>query len=171
MTTPLLSIRGLRTWFYTESGVAKAVDGVDLDIAEGEVLGVVGESGSGKSVTALSIMRLVLPPGRVEAAHVRLEGEDLLAAMRELLIPQTTIITPNSVEARRLAFGDVEGADDNLAACADRLLGLGCEYVLITGTHENTAQVMNTLYGSDRESANGPQYSRTRAEVDVSSGQ
>ena len=76
---PLLSIRGLRTYFYTESGVAKAVDGVDLDIAEGEVLGLVGESGSGKSVTALSILRLIPdPPGRIVAGEVLFKGRDLL---------------------------------------------------------------------------------------------
>ena len=58
-------IRGLRTYFYTEAGVAKAVDGVDLDIRRGEVLGLVGESGSGKSVTALSVLRLIPdPPGQ-----------------------------------------------------------------------------------------------------------
>jgi ABC-type dipeptide/oligopeptide/nickel transport system ATPase component len=75
----LLSIRGLRTYFYTESGVAKAVDGVDLDIAEGEVLGLVGESGSGKSVTALSILRLIPdPPGRIVAGEVLFNGRDLL---------------------------------------------------------------------------------------------
>ena len=63
---PLLQVKDLRTYFYTESGVAKAVDGVDLDIMQGEVLGLVGESGSGKSVTALSILRLIPdPPGRI----------------------------------------------------------------------------------------------------------
>jgi oligopeptide/dipeptide ABC transporter ATP-binding protein len=78
--TPLLSIRGLRTWFYTESGVARAVDGVDLDIAEGEVLGVVGESGSGKSVTALSILRLIPdPPGRIVEGEITFRGRNLLA--------------------------------------------------------------------------------------------
>jgi len=75
----LLSIRGLRTYFYTESGVAKAVDGVDLDIAEGEVLGLVGESGSGKSVTALSVLRLIPdPPGRIVAGEILYKGRDLL---------------------------------------------------------------------------------------------
>ena len=79
MTTPLLQIRGLRTHFLTEAGVAKAVDGVDLDIMPGEVLGLVGESGSGKSVTALSIMRLIPdPPGRIVAGEIRFEGRDLL---------------------------------------------------------------------------------------------
>jgi oligopeptide/dipeptide ABC transporter ATP-binding protein len=75
----LLDIRGLRTHFFTESGVAKAVDGVDLDIREGEVLGLVGESGSGKSVTALSILRLIPdPPGRIVAGEVLYKGRDLL---------------------------------------------------------------------------------------------
>jgi oligopeptide/dipeptide ABC transporter ATP-binding protein len=78
--TPLLQIRGLRTHFFTESGVAKAVDGVDLDIMPGEVLGLVGESGSGKSVTALSILRLVPdPPGRIVGGEIRFGGRDLLA--------------------------------------------------------------------------------------------
>ncbi len=76
---PLLEIRGLRTYFRTEAGVAKAVDGVDLDIYPREVLGLVGESGSGKSVTALSILRLVPdPPGRIVAGGIRFKGRDLL---------------------------------------------------------------------------------------------
>jgi peptide/nickel transport system ATP-binding protein/oligopeptide transport system ATP-binding protein len=79
MTAPLLQIRGLRTHFFTESGVAKAVDGVDLDILPGEVLGLVGESGSGKSVTALSILRLVPdPPGRIVGGEILFNGRDLL---------------------------------------------------------------------------------------------
>jgi hydroxymethylpyrimidine/phosphomethylpyrimidine kinase len=66
-------------------------------------------------------------------------------AMRELLLPQTTILTPNSMEARRLA--DIEDDDDStLHACASRLIDSGCEYVLVTGTHEATVQVVNTLY-------------------------
>ena len=77
--TPLLSIRGLRTYFYTESGVAKAVDGVDLDVQHDEVLGLVGESGSGKSVTALSVLRLIPdPPGKIEAGEILFNGQDLL---------------------------------------------------------------------------------------------
>jgi peptide/nickel transport system ATP-binding protein/oligopeptide transport system ATP-binding protein len=79
MTTPVLQIRGLRTHFFTESGVAKAVDGVDLDIMPGEVLGLVGESGSGKSVTALSILRLIPdPPGRILDGEIIFKGRDLL---------------------------------------------------------------------------------------------
>jgi oligopeptide/dipeptide ABC transporter ATP-binding protein len=76
---PLLEIRGLRTYFFTEAGVAKASDGVDLDVRHGEVLGLVGESGSGKSVTALSVLRLIPdPPGRIVAGEIRFNGRDLL---------------------------------------------------------------------------------------------
>src|SRR5256885_1731236 len=74
----------------------------------------------------------------------------VITAMCELLLPQTTILTPNSREARRLVQGDGED-DDELAlpGAAEKLLSLGCEYVLITGTHENTPQVVNTLYGPE----------------------
>jgi oligopeptide/dipeptide ABC transporter ATP-binding protein len=79
MTVPLLSIRDLRTWFYTEAGIARAVDGVSFDIGSGETLGIVGESGCGKSVTALSILRLIQPPGRIEQGSViEFEGKDLV---------------------------------------------------------------------------------------------
>ncbi len=74
----LLEIRNLRTSFRSDEGLVRAVNGIDLDVAEGEVLGVVGESGSGKSVTMLSVMGLVEPPGRVEAERIRFEGKDLL---------------------------------------------------------------------------------------------
>ena len=78
-TDPILQIRGLRTHFFTESGVAKAVDGIDLDIRPGEVVGLVGESGSGKSVTALSILRLIPdPPGRIVGGEILFRGRDLL---------------------------------------------------------------------------------------------
>ncbi len=80
MTTSLLQIRGLKTHFFVESGVAKAVDGVDLDVRPGEVLGLVGESGSGKSVTALSVLRLIPdPPGRIVEGEVWFQGRDLLS--------------------------------------------------------------------------------------------
>ncbi len=83
---PLLSIRGLRTYFDTEAGVAKAVDGVDLDIRPGEVLGLVGESGSGKSVTALSVLRLVpSPPGRIVEGEILFKGRNLLTLSWEAI--------------------------------------------------------------------------------------
>lgn len=75
---PLLEVTNLKTYFYTEDGTVKAVDGLDLYIEPGEVLGLVGESGCGKSVTSLSIMRLVGIPGRIEDGQVKFEGRSLL---------------------------------------------------------------------------------------------
>ena len=74
----LLEIRNLRTYFFTNDGVAKAVDGVDLVIRPGQTMGLVGESGCGKSVTSLSIMRLVGPPGRIVDGQILLDGRDLV---------------------------------------------------------------------------------------------
>ncbi|HWN92005.1 MAG TPA: ATP-binding cassette domain-containing protein, partial [Verrucomicrobiae bacterium] len=82
---PLLAVQGLETHFATAQGVLRAVDGVSFAIERGEVLGLVGESGCGKSVTSLSIMRLVPPPGRVAAGRVLFEGEDLLAKDAEAM--------------------------------------------------------------------------------------
>jgi oligopeptide/dipeptide ABC transporter ATP-binding protein len=79
----LLSVRGLTTYFYTEDGVVKAVDGVDLDVHNGEVLGLVGESGCGKSVTSFSIMRLIDMPGKILKGEVMFEGRNLLALEEE----------------------------------------------------------------------------------------
>lgn len=89
---------------------------------------------------------LILDPVLASGRGDEIATEDMIEAMREMLIPQTTIITPNSLEARRLAD---DGSDEerSLADCAKRILEMGCEYVLITGTHENTPQVVNTLYG------------------------
>jgi hydroxymethylpyrimidine/phosphomethylpyrimidine kinase len=90
---------------------------------------------------------LVLDPVLASGRGDELASEDMISAMRELLIPQTTLITPNSLEARRLAQDDSNENDDpDLNECARRLLNLGCEFVLVTGTHENTVQVVNTLH-------------------------
>jgi oligopeptide/dipeptide ABC transporter ATP-binding protein len=75
---PLLEVKGLKTYFYTEDGIVRAVDGVDLEVFPGEVLGIVGESGCGKSVTSLSIMGLISKPGSIEAGEILLDGENLL---------------------------------------------------------------------------------------------
>jgi oligopeptide/dipeptide ABC transporter ATP-binding protein len=75
---PILEIEGLRTYFFTRDGVVKAVDGVDLFVDRGEVLGLVGESGCGKSVTSMSVLRLVSQPGEIVEGSVRFKGEDLL---------------------------------------------------------------------------------------------
>ncbi len=74
----ILDVRGLKTYFYTEDGVVKAVDGVDFHVKHGEVLGLVGESGCGKSVTSLSVMRLVGVPGKIVAGEVLFEGQNIL---------------------------------------------------------------------------------------------
>lgn len=77
-TKPLLEVKDLKTYFYTEDGVVRAVDGVNFQVFPGEVLGIVGESGCGKSVTSLSIMRLISKPGRVDSGEILLDGENLL---------------------------------------------------------------------------------------------
>jgi oligopeptide/dipeptide ABC transporter ATP-binding protein len=81
---PLLRVANLRTYFSTAAGTARAVDGISFDIEKGETLGVVGESGSGKSATALSLLRLIDPPGRIEAgSEIWFEGRDLMRATDE----------------------------------------------------------------------------------------
>jgi len=75
---PLLEVRNLKTYFFTEDGVVKAVDGVDFELAEGEILGLVGESGCGKSVTSFSILRLVDDPGKIVEGEIFFELCDLL---------------------------------------------------------------------------------------------
>jgi peptide/nickel transport system ATP-binding protein len=80
----LLQIRGLKTHFATDDGIACAVDGVDLTVDRGETLGVVGESGCGKTVTALSVLKLIpMPPGRIVAGEILWQGRDLVPLRRE----------------------------------------------------------------------------------------
>lgn len=91
---------------------------------------------------------LVLDPVLASGRGDELADDELISAMRDLLLPQTTLITPNSMEARRLAEDDLNDEDDDpdLEECAARLIDLGCEHVLITGSHEQTAKVINNLY-------------------------
>ncbi len=79
----MLEVRDLRTHFRTMDGVVKAVDGISFDIAPGSSVGIVGESGSGKSVTSLSIMRLIDPPGWIAGGHILFRGRDLAALSDE----------------------------------------------------------------------------------------
>jgi hydroxymethylpyrimidine/phosphomethylpyrimidine kinase len=95
---------------------------------------------------------LILDPVLASGRGDELASAEMTRAMRELLLPQTTVLTPNSTEARRLADVEDDGDEDEslaLADCAARLIAQGCEYVLITGTHEPTPKVINTLYGKD----------------------
>ena len=144
-----------------------AVNPVDADWVEDQARQVledmtvsafkIGLLGSVENVAAIAEVvsdypdiPLVLDPVLAAGNGDDLANEELIAAIRELLIPQTTVLTPNSIEARRLVAADFAGDDPALDDCAYRLLTLGCEYVLVTGTHENTAQVVNWLYGPVR---------------------
>ena len=107
MTKPLLSIRNLKTYFFTEDGVFRAVDGVSLEIGKKEAVGLVGESGCGKTVTALSIIRLLPPLCRIVSGEILFKGEDLLKKsedeMRKIrgnkisMIPQDSVSSLNPV--------------------------------------------------------------------------
>ncbi len=77
-TQPLLEVKNLKTYFFTDDGVVKAVDGVDFEVHPGEILGLVGESGCGKSVTSFSILRLVDDPGKIVEGEIYFEGRNLL---------------------------------------------------------------------------------------------
>jgi len=107
MSSAVLQIRDLRVAYHTDAGPVKAVDGVTLDVRQGERLGIVGESGSGKSTMALAIMRLIKPPGRIEGGQILLDGRDLTriseeemrrVRMREIsMIPQGAMNSLNPV--------------------------------------------------------------------------
>ena len=117
----------------------------------------IGMLGSVESIAAIAEIvadypdiPLILDPVLSSGRGDELATEDMVAALREMLIPQCTIITPNSLEARRLAQDENDDNDDpSLHECAKRLLASGVEYVLITGAHENTAQVINILYSQE----------------------
>jgi hydroxymethylpyrimidine/phosphomethylpyrimidine kinase len=112
----------------------------------------IGVLGSVESIAAIAEIisdypdvPLVLDPVLASGRGDELSTDEMTDAMRELLLPLTTILTPNSLEARRLA--DVEDDDTPLSTCAERLLEMGSQFVLVTGTHEPTPEVVNTLYG------------------------
>lgn len=82
---PVLQVQGLQTHFFTHGGIVKAVDGVDLQVHAGEILGLVGESGSGKSITGFSVIGLIDPPGRIVGGSIRYLGEDIAGAPERCL--------------------------------------------------------------------------------------
>ena len=92
---------------------------------------------------------LIFDPVLASGRGDELSSEDVISAIREMLLPQTTLLTPNAPEARRLAESDEDEGEPSIDVCAQRLIEMGAQYVLITGTHENTPQVVNTLYGDE----------------------
>jgi len=111
----------------------------------------IGVMGSLESIAAIAEVisdypdvPVVLDPVLASGRGDEFTTDEMTDAIRDLLLPHTTILTPNSLEARRLA--DVEDDDTPLAVCAERLIEMGAQYVLITGTHEPTTDVVNTLY-------------------------
>jgi oligopeptide/dipeptide ABC transporter ATP-binding protein len=131
MTEPLLDVRGLKTQFFTDRGVVRAVDDVSFAIRPGQTLAVVGESGCGKSVTSLSIMRLIpQPPGRIVAGEIRFDGTDLLTLserrMRKIrgnqisMIFQEPMTSLNPVFRVREQIGEVLRIHQGLDKAATR---------------------------------------------------
>jgi len=92
---------------------------------------------------------LIVDPVLASGRGDDFSGEEIISAIREVLLPQTTLLTPNAPEARRLAESDEDESEPDMTVCAQRLIDMGCQYVLITGTHENTPEVINTLYGPE----------------------
>jgi dipeptide transport system ATP-binding protein len=121
----LLEIRDLHVDFGTPRRPLAAVDGVDLDVDEGEIVGLVGESGSGKSMTALAVMGLVDPPGRVRAARLAFEGRDLLTMPRR--------------ERARLAGGRIAMIFQDPQACLDPCYTIGYQLDEAIRLHGNAA--------------------------------
>jgi hydroxymethylpyrimidine/phosphomethylpyrimidine kinase len=107
-------------------------------------LGVLGSVRNVAAIAAIlgehADIPVVLDPVLASGRGDALAGEEVIGALREMIVPQSTVLTPNSVEARRLS------GESALSACAARLLDMGAEYVLVTGTHEETPEVVNTLY-------------------------
>jgi len=107
-------------------------------------LGVLGSAANAAAVAAVLAdfpdVPVVCDPVLASGRGDPLADEAAIAALRERILPQSTVVTPNGIEARRLA------GEADLAACARRLLSMGCEYVLVTGGHEDSREVINTLY-------------------------
>jgi peptide/nickel transport system ATP-binding protein len=162
MAQPTITVEGLKTWFFTADGPIKAVDGVSFSVMPGEVMGLVGESGSGKSLTGLSIMRLVDPPGRTVAGSIAFQGEDLLQRseeqMRQLrgnriaMVFQDPMMTLNPV--LRIDLQMVETVQAHRKVTRARALDLACralERVGIAAPQERLRAYPHQLSGGMRQ--------------------
>ena len=125
MSGPALEVRGLATHFFSREGVVKAVDGVDLSVARGKVLGLVGESGSGKSVTGFSLMGLVDPPGRIVAGSIKLAGRELIGLSGE--------------EMRRLRGHKIAMVFQDPMMTLNPVLRIGTQIALAIRAHEQVS--------------------------------
>jgi hydroxymethylpyrimidine/phosphomethylpyrimidine kinase len=116
----------------------------------------VGYAGSVENIAAIAEIvsdypdvPLILDPVMLAGRSDESAVDDLVAALRDLLVPQATVVTPSVIEVRRLAQEDADEPEEGSAeACAAKLIQMGAEFVLVTGTHENTPQIINTLYGA-----------------------
>jgi oligopeptide/dipeptide ABC transporter ATP-binding protein len=124
---PLLEVKGLKTYFYTEDGIVRAVDGVNFEVYPGEVLGLVGESGCGKSVTSLSIMRLISKPGKIDEGQILLDGEDLLKLPEDEMIKVRGNRISMIFQQPQTALNPVFKVGDQLAEVLDVHQDLGKE--------------------------------------------
>ena len=121
----------------------------DVRVAAFKV-GVLGSAGNAEAVAAVldehPRIPVVLDPVLASGRGDVLADAEVLQGIRKRLLPRTTVLTPNSLEARRLAQA---GAEADLAQCARDLIESGCKYVLVTGTHESSPEVVNRLFGAD----------------------
>ncbi|MGH2614987.1 MAG: ATP-binding cassette domain-containing protein, partial [Thermomicrobiales bacterium] len=124
----ILRVEGLRVYYHTPAGPVKAVDGVSFSLQPGERFGLVGESGSGKSTIALSLLRLIKPPGRIEAGAVALDGVDLLdldeEEMRRTRLARISLVAQGAMNSlnpvKRIKEQIAIGLRDHGAAIDDR---------------------------------------------------
>jgi peptide/nickel transport system ATP-binding protein len=121
----LLEVRDLTVHFATEGGLVEAVDRVSFTVRAGEILGVVGESGSGKSVTALALLRLVRPPGRIAGGQVRFDGVDLLAL--------------SEAEMRAVRGARISMVFQSPRTALNPVLTVGCQIARLYGLHQGAS--------------------------------
>jgi oligopeptide/dipeptide ABC transporter ATP-binding protein len=170
---PILQIRNLKTYFYTYAGVVRALEGIDLDIYQGETLGLVGETGCGKSVTSLSIMRLVAdPPGRIVDGQIIYKGEDLLkkseAQMQQIRGNKITMVfqDPMTFLNPVITIGDqvseVIAIHENLARDVVRSKIDECEETIkqLDSNSPDRERLMNRVKELEALKDNPPKYSR-----------
>ncbi|WP_054302124.1 ABC transporter ATP-binding protein [Gemmobacter sp. LW-1] len=123
---PLLSVEHLQTHFHSRAGVVKAVDGVDLTLRRGEILGLVGESGSGKSITGFSILGLIDPPGRISGGRIGFDGRDL--------------VTLPEAERRRLRGKDIAMIFQDPSMTLNPVLRIDTQMIEAVQAHEKISR-------------------------------